>query len=207
MFLRSLLEEGRAVVGVAPAPPPDEACLRRMDRLAQAAGAELAGEPPPLCTDSAGWAVQVFYDACRFMVCRDIGEPEVVASLKRPHPRARCAATDWSVDLIFRQLPELFRRARHLSRTDPLVRELHFLAVSWPLSSVGIPEVSGFDIGPFLSHRALRQLYVDRIVSRQDLCRLGDPRVDEALREALGGHPELAPELAAQLVSRGDPSI
>jgi hypothetical protein len=206
-FLRGLLDDGRAVVGVEAAPEPDPACLRRLGQFAAAAGAELAGEAPPTCLDSAGWALRVFYDACRFMVCRDLAEPEVVAALKRPHPRARSESVDWSVDLVFRQLPELFRRARHLSRTDPLVRELHFLAVSWPLSSVGIPDVTGVDLDPFLSHRGLRQLYVDRILRHQDLCRVGDPRVDEALREALGGHPELAPELAAQLVSRGDPSI
>lgn len=198
-FLRSLTSEGKVAVGSGEPPPIDEAALEFLCHCEEIARAELVGEAPSLSLEVAAWASLVLYRACQFVVCRDIGEPAIVAALKCPCPEARTPSADWSADLVFRYLPDVHRLAQHLSRTDPLVREIRFLAVSWPLSSVGTPEVSGVDLDPFWDHPGLRQLYLDRILSKSDLSRLGDPRVDDGIRTALGAHPELAPEFANRL--------
>ncbi|HAM70391.1 MAG TPA: hypothetical protein DCM86_01965 [Verrucomicrobiales bacterium] len=200
-FLHSLGAEGRAVVDPSAPPAAGPAVIHLLSELESAAREELASPPPPISMPSAAWALRLLYEGCRFVVCRDVGEPEVVASLKAPCPEARSHSVDWSVDLLFRHLPDLVAKARHLNKADPLVRELQFLAVSWPLSSVGVPGLTGtpLDLDPFLGHPALRQLYVDRILRTQDLSRLGHPVVDEGLRTAIGAHPELAPEIARGL--------
>ncbi len=200
-FLQSLTSEGKVAVGSGSAPPLDEAALEFLCHCEEIARADLIGEAPPLSLEVAGWASSVIYHACQFVVCRDIGEPAIVAALKSPCPEARTASADWSADLVFRYLPDVHRLAQHLSRTDPLVREIRFLAASWPLSSVGTPEVSGtdLDLDPFWEHPGLRQLYLDRILQKSDLGRLGDARVNDGIRTALGAHPELAPEFAKRL--------
>jgi hypothetical protein len=103
------------------------------------------------------------------------------------------------VDLIFRQLPTLYRLARHLSEGDPLVRELMSLARQWPLSSVGITLAEPAELNSFLEHPALRQLYVDRILESEDGSRLGDRRVDAVVRAGLGAYPGLCLALARKL--------
>lgn len=205
-FLRSLTTEGKVAVETSGPPPVDEAALEYLCHCEEIAREELIGDAPPLSLEVAAWASSLLYRACQFVVCRDIGEPAIVAALKSPCPEARGPSVDWSADLALRYLPDVYRLAQHLSRTDPLVRELRFLAVSWPLSSVGIPDLTGFDVDPFLEHAGLRQLYVDRVLRKSDLCRLGDPRVDDGIRTALGGHPELAPEFARRLGLPGSPT-
>ena len=202
-FLESLTSEGKVAVASGQAPPIDESALEFLTHYEALARVDLIGNAPPLSPKAAAWASSILYQACQFVVCRDIGEPAIVRALKSPCPEARTSSVDWSVDLVFRYLPDVHRLAQHLSRTDPLVQEIRFLAVSWPLSSVGIPEVSGVDLDPFWEHSGLRQLYLDRILQRKDLSRLGDPRVDGGIKTILGAHPELAPNFAKRLGCTG----
>ena len=59
-------------------------------------------------------------------------------------------------------------------------------AAEWPLSSVGLPNVTPKSIEPIIRHPCLLGIYRDRIIARQDRSRLGDPRVDEAVKQAIG---------------------
>ncbi len=200
-FVRTLMTEGRALVTERQVPGTDAELVPTLTTLAKEAGAELAGAPPPLCEATAVWATERLFAACRLVVCRDLGEEQVVQALTVPAPQPRGPTTDWSADLLFCHLPEVIRLARHLSANDPLVRELRSLAAAWPLSSVGIIglELAGLD--SFVAHPALRMLYADRIIAAEDAGRLGDPRVDDAVRSALGAHAELCPRLAQRLLS------
>jgi hypothetical protein len=76
------------------------------------------------------------------------------------------------------------------------------LARRWPLSSVGVKGLEGLDVSSFVGDPALLQLYVDRIIERADQSRLTDPRVNEAVRTALGGYPELAPAIPAAFIAQ-----
>jgi hypothetical protein len=114
-------------------------------------------------------------------------------------PAPRNPSTDWSVDLMFRHLPGIFQLARHLSNGDPLVQHLKRLGQAWPLSSVGMPDLTGLQLESFILHPGLARLYADRIADLNDTARLGDPRVDGLLRSDLGIHHQLAPQLADKL--------
>lgn len=208
-FLHLLITEGRAIVSPIPLDPsaePAETVFPLLQQLESRYRLDLPGEPPPFSKPVALWAAQLFYHICQFIVCREIGEPEVRAVFALPCPALRGAAADWSADLLFRHLPTLFRSAKHLSNADPLLDELKTLAAAWPLSSVGIPALPDLNIDSFISDETLARLYVDRIIATNDLSRLGHPRVDELLRAALGLHRALAPDLALRLFPEEQPS-
>ena len=160
---------------------------------------ELAGDAPAFSGPAGLWAARLIYQACCCVVCRELGADVLDKVFAVPCPTAPGPERDWSVDLLFRHLPELFRVARHLSNADPLLAALKALGTAWPLSSVGMPELEAVRIDSFCAHPALRRLYADRIVAAGDFSRIGDPRVADLLRADLGLHRELAPALAARL--------
>lgn len=180
-----------------PAPVADdpavEACLRDWDATARR---ELSGPVPAFDPVAAGWAVRQFYRGCQFLVCRDVPPEELARTLSVSCPSARGPGTDFSVDLVFRHLPELHDYARRVAPGDALVATLETWAREWPLSSPGIalPETPSLDT--FAACVPLWRLYVDRITARQATDRLRDPRVAAQVRADLGAFPELDPVVA-----------
>lgn len=207
-FLAGLEESGRGRVPAAPdLGPPDAATLTALDERLRALDArvraDLAHRPPPLDLPAARWAARTLYVAAQALVHRAIPPDALQALLGGPAPSPSSASVALSADLTFAVLPDLLRLARGLPEDDPLRAALVRLAGRWPLSSVGArgpalaldPEA----LDAVLGDASLRALYVDRVLERRDVSRLGDPRVDAAVREALGARPELAPEVAAAL--------
>ena len=205
-FIGQLALNGRAVVAAGSDVEADEAAWNALQELEARARMELVRDPPQLSRQAALWAAEQLYHACRFVACRDIHAREIESIMDRRCPEPRGPSTDWSVDLHFRHLPALYRLARHLSQADPLVTALRELAGEWPLSSVGIPELSQRSIESFVEHDALRRLYADRIMAEADSSRLGDERVDDQLRIDLGAHRDAAPALAARLFPEAGPA-
>ncbi len=198
-FLKALISEGNARVTSEPAPPMDAEARRLLVQSEASARLELAGEAPDFRLDVGDWSAAILYASCRFVVCRDVPAAEIVRVLKTPCPQARSPEVEWSADILLRHLPEVYRQARHLSPGDPLLTELVSLGAEWPLSSVGIPGVVQVDAAPLMAHPVLARLYVDRVIKRSDLGRLSDPATREAVKAALGAHPELAPEVSRHL--------
>jgi hypothetical protein len=196
-FVRSLLEEGRVRVGPSPELPGGiDAAVLELDRASRP---HMAFAPPTLLSSAARWALVMLYRGSQALVYREIEPAAVHACLSEPCPMATSADVCYSVDLALRFLPDLINLARGIARQDPLTEGLMVLAKSWPLSSVGVPDLGELDPGAFIDHRSLRQLYVDRVIGRADLSRLNDLRTRTAVREALGAFPELAPRVAAAL--------
>jgi hypothetical protein len=180
-------------------PNADEA-VEALESLDRQARLELAFEGPGLDLRAATWAANQLYRTCQLLVFRD-GEPGAIRqALSAAGPEPVTPEVVYSVDLTFRYLPDLMTLARAAaSEGDPLVDTLLGLARAWPLSSVGMRDVGEVNVDAFRGHPALRQLYIDRIIARRDLSRLADPRVREAVREAIGLYPQLAPELAGAI--------
>jgi hypothetical protein len=205
-FLQALAHDGRIVVSPEPIGAPDESAAAIVHELNQRAQFELAGEPPGFSSEAALWAANLLYQICQFIVCRDIGEDQIAAAFANECPTVRGPETDWSADLLFRHLPALIRLAQQLSNADPMVQELKRVAAAWPLSSVGVSDLTELNLDTFVAHPALARLYSDRIVAAADTSRLGDPRVDDLLRADLGIHRELATEIAKRLFGKGSPA-
>jgi hypothetical protein len=203
-FLRTLAEEGRAVVG-SDLPASNHAqALEVLGQFHQQASAELGVTAPEFSAASALWGAQLFYQLCRFVVCRDLGVEEIKAVCAMKCSTSRAPATDWSVDLTMRHLPRLFQLAEHLSNADELLSQMRQIATDWPLSSVGIEGLNILQIESFANDQGLCRLYADRIIDRQDVSRLGNPHIDDLVRADLGMHRELAPALAESLFESHD---
>jgi hypothetical protein len=198
-FLQALANDGRVLVSADPLAAPDESVISSLHELNQRAQSELSAEAPEFSHETALWAATLLYQICQFVVCRDLGEAQIAAAFAPECPVSRGPGTDWSADLTLRHLPALFRLTRHLSSGDPLVQELKTFAATWPLSSVGVPDLPQPNLDSFINHPTLVRLYADRVVTAGDTSRLGDPFIDELLRADLGIHHNLAPEFAAKL--------
>jgi hypothetical protein len=205
-FLTELFEHGRVKV---PRPvmaiPPDD--LQRAERVLREQESvlrlEFPGSPPELAMPAALWAATSYYRACQLAVYRDLdaGAIDELMSApcpdsRPPTPDSRSAARHWSVDLVFRFLPDLVKHASAASQQDPLVEKLRGWAGEWPLSSVGMANVAPQHEEEIATHPGLLQLYVDRIMAKKDWTRLTHPAVREAVRRSLGAHGSLWPDLA-----------
>ena len=199
VFIKSLLTDGRAIVSASPLDSKNEGILPLLLTIDETCRAESGDDAPAFSETAARWSARMFYQLCQFVVCRDIGEEKIAEACAVACPGARESETDWSVDLIFHNLPGLYQLARHLSNSDPLVQQIKRLGQTWPLSSVGMPDLNELQLGSFIGHAQLRRLYADRIIAANDVSRLGDSRVDELLRADLGIHHGLAPGVAAKL--------
>ena len=156
----------------------------------------LPGTAPALAVEVAAWAAKKFYRACQCLVFRDVSPQAIEAELD---PicllNAAPASLAYSVDLTWRFLPDLLKLTGGIAADDPLVTWLRRWAVEWPLSSVGVPDVGDVNVSRFMDDPCLRMVYVDRIIARRDVRRLNEQRVRDAVREAMGAFPELAPEM------------
>jgi hypothetical protein len=200
-FLTELSKEGIAVVVTAAELTSGtdwQTTLRDWDTQHRA---ELAFDAPPLSLPAAEWAALRLYRGCQALVCRDMPPQDMHRFLAVPCPEPRSPSADYSVDLVFRFLPDLIHLARRVAQNDPLIAELLALAKAWPLSSVGIEGVGDVNPEPFLQNPSLRQLYADRILATGDTSRLHHEVVRSAVRIALGAFPDLAPAVHAALTS------
>jgi hypothetical protein len=153
---------------------------------------QLPGPTPSVSPAAVRWAAGMFLRAAQFVAFRQLGEELLNQDLARPCPGKRDAATDYSVDLAFRFLPDLFRLTRAASESDPLLKVLERWAGDWPLSSVGMPiDPEAAPTTQYLmSDDTLKKVYADRILARQDRNHLRDDGVRTAVREWIGYYPE-----------------
>ena len=199
-FLGHLYRDGRVSV------PPASNLLNGadipshwIDDFDRAARIVVPGNAPALDRAVAKWAATSLARTCQLIVSRDAG-PEVIArALGGAAPEVESASAHYSADLFLRYLPDVFTPAHCLSPGDPLIGELLKLAAAWPLSSIGIPGVEPRGLEPIIASPCLLRLYADRVILKEDLLRLKEARIADAVRSALGDHPELAPVVAAEL--------
>jgi hypothetical protein len=64
-----------------------------------------------------------------------------------------------------------------------------------------MPDITPQHVDVIVQHPGLLKLYVDRIMAKNDKSRVGDPRINTAVRAALGHFTHLAANLTAELAS------
>ena len=202
-FLRQLFENGRVTVPAAGVPfEPAVECEAELRAFDRSARLEFPSGLPDFDLAVAIWAAERLGEICRFIVARAAGPDEIGPALAVACPAAPSPATDYSADLFLRHLPALWTFIERLSPGDPLLGAVARTAAAWPLSSVGMKLAAPPDagrVGVFAGNPALCGAYADRILATADVSRLGVAAVDRALRDALGAHPELSPEIARVL--------
>lgn len=210
LFAAEVFASGQAVVlrgDLSSLPEGDEQAL---DKVLSAAFATAMNEMPggirpgyvyqPLAASA---ALKYLYRLCQALVDRSM-EDEEVRRLCAATPEPPATADEMlSVDLSLRHLPEIYRLARSASESDPLVSALEHVAVQFSLSTVGIPPCLPPEVSLLQADPHLWQLYLDRILERQDDSRLIGPDIGRDIRNVLGLHDSLAPRLAAKLALLG----
>lgn len=202
-FLLTLQESGRVSLPILRELQSDETegavdLLREFDAVARRRCPLTAPAFDPV---SALWAAETLFRACQFLAGRDVSANVVREFFRRPGP-SQDPICCYSVDLTFRYLPDLVKLATGLSLEDPLTVGLQSLCAAWPLSSVGVELATAPNLEAVVASPALLALYVDRIFAREDVSRLGDERVRDAVGAALGLHTNLHPRMHAALLER-----
>jgi len=196
-FLETLLGEGRASVPpLGPISAEQKGAAKEvLDRYQRLWRQECPSPVPEFHPAAAAWAAEQFCLACQFAIFRDADQQTIQAALSQSPPGDKTAGDHYSVDLVFRFLPDLVKFVHSASSDDPLEKILRLWAQEWPLSSVGIDGTEVTNLQPLYDSPGLMALYVDRILALGDRTRLADDQVREHVLAAVGMYPDLAPNL------------
>ncbi len=164
--------------------------------------------PPEVDRSALRGAIRHFHGAAQLAVFRQLGPEEVAKRLGDDFVgEGDAASVAYSVDLVFRFLPDLVRIVKGMNPDDPLLAQLRKWGERWPLSSVGTPGLTVSGLEPLLANRCLSMMYVDRIVEADAVDRLHDPRVQDLVRGVIGAYPELSPNLYRFLTTEHEATI
>lgn len=144
---------------------------------------------PEFSESAVWWSLQYFFYVVQFTCIRSFTEEQVLEILK-DFQGEDTVETIYSVDLIFRQLPNILDLAKGLAPDDVLVKCIHQQIEKWCLSSVGISSKNHIHESLILGNKALTTLYVDRIIDKKDKKRLENPLIQEQVFIALGDYKE-----------------
>jgi hypothetical protein len=167
-FLENLLHTGRVVFREPPLPAPEErhAALTVLARAYRTYQLDVAGPALNFCTKSAIAAAEYVRSGCWYLVHHD--EPAEVLHQRLTLPTPQSPSEHLTGDLLLRYLPQLHRRARAGSPTDPLSEIVAKLLREWPLSGV-LSDVTEAPLTPleFGGHSGLLMLYAERLFRNQ----------------------------------------
>jgi len=202
-FLEELFAEGRVAVPEPGALSNEEMhaaarVLAEQDRLWRLESPEGAPEYDP---QAAMWAATQYYRACQLAMFRDAGLEAITKLAESELESGDRPESHYSVDLTFRFLPDLVRIARSIATDDPLVELLMKWCRQWPMSSISVKGVGDVSIGAIAASPCLMQIYVDRVLAREDIERLTSEPVRKRLKQSLGFYGNLAPKMAAAAIS------
>ena len=167
-FLSGLLREGRIVFRRGPGrgTGASEGAVGVLSRAYEDDRRDVAGPAIPFDAAVACEAGELVWHACWALVSRGdrVGELEPRLTMRRPPSRPSDHA---SADLLLRYLPQVYRRARAIDPSDPLVAMLGGVLRQWPLSGVLADLEDGPATPPDLAgHPGLMLLYAERFAGR-----------------------------------------
>lgn len=198
LFLIELIESGEVVLPneiVDFTASPVEHAVVLLKAYYHSDSLQMPYSAPEFHPEAAIWAAQYMYSALQLLLLRQAGLEEI-NRLLIDYEGGGTPEEVYSVDLIMRFLPDVFRLASGLSPEDPLVGKLKETAQRWPLSSIGIAHVNIQVTRNILEHPSLRLTYIDRIIAKKDINRLNGEEERKLLKEVIGGHyKKLWPDL------------
>jgi hypothetical protein len=198
LFLIDLLETGEVILPNEivdfSASPADHAVVL-LKEYYHSDSLQMPYSTPEFHPKAAVWAAQYMYSALQLLLLRQAG-PEEINRLLTDYEGEGTPEEVYSVDLIMRFLPDVFRLASGLSPEDPLVGKLKEAARCWPFSSIGIAHENIQVTRNILDHPSLRLTYIDRIIEKKDVHRLNGEEERKLLKEVIGKYyTKLWPDL------------
>ena len=140
-FLDDLLHLGEVKLESEMAPTDDERCQANelLTDFELTWRMDLPTTLPAYSPKAGNWAATMFFRAAQLLMFRDIPEEEVKRSLSEATPPDdQSPENHYSVDLVFRFLPDLANYSQSLAADDPLSCQLQRWCRQWPMSSVGV---------------------------------------------------------------------
>ncbi len=146
---------------------------------------EMPLAPPAFDKNAAIWAAKYFYNALQLTVLRNETETSIYEKLN-PYNEVISTSSIYSIDLIFRYLPDLIKLVKGLAPSDILVKILTETASDWPFSSVGVELNSIRNEGLIFTESSLKITYIDRIIYAKDSKRIIDNQLHQHITDAAG---------------------
>jgi len=206
-FISNLFEKGEIIVNKDFSPFSDMDKLDATNYLHQIYDQdklELPYQAPEFLAVASIWGANYLYRTIQCTVIREL-EEEKVKELLPKYEGEKTASAIYSVDLVFRYLPDLLNLAKGISPDDILVKELKTTAHEWCFSTVGIELDETIRLDEILDNPCLRMVYVERILKANDLKRMNDDRLLVIANEILGTHTNiLAPKFKSLLQKAND---
>lgn len=207
-FLARLFETGEVQLPREVADDRGDGVARLLEESERVWRRGVAGEPPRFDVATATAASRVLISMCQAVVYRE----NEIDDLKQRLVESRLPCGDvvvqdpslhYSVDLLFRFIPQVLERAKRISPSDDLIPLTLNVLRPWPLSSIGVSELNPAALCPSLrviqADRSLWRMYVDRVISLNDAARLQHPETRAAVAAAIGPFDSLAPEMSRRL--------
>jgi hypothetical protein len=182
-FLLNLFDSGDVVFQSAPESPTAEPehAVNVLRKAFAGYRLEVAGPLIEFDPAAALQAVEFLRWACWLVVHRDTPQEEVEARLAVPK-QPNTASAHLSIDLAFRYLAQLHRRARALAPEDVLTKRIVEALRTHPLSGV-LADVEEPPTTPldFAGHAGLQLLYAERFVAHPRDAWRPDGRIAELI--------------------------
>lgn len=206
-YLERLVDDGRPLFD-SPDPArdsgkPAERTALLLEELDQKRRLQAPGDAPVFDLAPAHLALVCLCRLSQYTVFREIPKEQIEEEWEALSAQILRFPPDperiWSVDVALSYLPGLFRIARNVAESDPMIEPIRELARRWPLSGIGIDNVkwSETDFAPLLAHPTLSGLLVDRIFEFRDRTAATFPSIRSLLDDAIGVYgKEFAPWLA-----------
>ena len=197
-FLLELSEAGEVTVDRKLEISAEEldACIPILKSLEKSARLNAPSGLPKFNEKTASTALKIFYNICQMMVNRDFSENLINNTFNQLEelPDPASLETVWSVDVVFRYLPDIFRMSTKLSKGDPLCDKIVDLAKRFPFSTPGIKIDDCVD-AYLVENDALKIIYMNRIIESEAVDRLVNADTKLAIEEKLGNQQQLCQNL------------
>lgn len=205
VFLTDLFQDGEVVVEgqLKPFLEADLAAAGRLlKRIYEEECVDLPFEPPGFDQAAAMWSAQFLYRAVQFALLRELDDQSIQQELE-PFQTQLTPSAIIAVDLCMRYLPDLFKLVRGLAPDDILVTYIRQTAAQWPYSAVGMGLTDGASEATIiLSDKGLRQLYLERVIDKEDTIAVKHFELLPWLEEMAGLYPEkLLPKAFNELIN------
>lgn len=147
-------------------------------------------DPPGFDEAAAMWSAQFLYRAVQFALLRELDDQSIQQELQ-PFQTELTPSVIVSVDLCMRYLPDLFKLVRGLAPDDILVTYIRQTAAQWPYSAVGMELAdSANKVTTILSDKGLRQIYLERVIDKEDTITVKHFELLPWLEAMVGLYPE-----------------
>jgi hypothetical protein len=145
---------------------------------------------PEFDEEAAFWAAKTVFFACQFMLHRELDKKDL-EELLPDYQGKLTASAQLSADLCLRFLPAIIMHAQMLDPEDVLIPNLERKLQQFHYSGIGYDlDRASLDYQQIKQHPTLKQLYIDRIITKKAILLAEEQELKPLVLASLGLHKE-----------------